>query len=72
MTEKAIEGWENIAKFFGVHRSTVLRRRQELQQCGAIFYMTTGSPPHRCKRVYAFPSSLKAWIARKSAKGGTF
>jgi hypothetical protein len=67
MTEFAIEGWEAIAEMFRVDIRTMQRRREELQQAGAIFYVLKGQPKRRI--VCAFPSVLKAWIAIKSSKG---
>lgn len=65
--ETAITGWLSIAKMFDVDIRTIMRRKDELIDAGAIFYKWTGSPPH--KVVCAFPSVLKAWISKKSAKG---
>ena len=68
--EKVIQGWENIANVFGIHPSTMRRRKKELQNAGVIFYMITGQPKR--KVVCAFPSLLKAWISRKAARGEKF
>jgi len=65
--EEIIRGWDNIGKFFGVSARTMQRRRKELVNAGVIFYKKVGKPPR--KIVCAFPSMLKAWIARKTAKG---
>ena len=65
--ETAIEGWESIAKMFKVHVTTMIKRKDELKEAGAIFYKMAGVPPH--KVVCAFPSVLQAWISKKSAKG---
>jgi len=68
--EFIIEGWTEISKLFKVSRQTMIKRKDELQQYGAIFYRMKGSPPH--KVVCAFPSILKAWISEKSIKGNVF
>lgn len=65
--EVAIEGWKNIARIFSVSRRMMMARKNELRACGAIFYVTKGRPKH--KVVCAFPSVLKAWMAKKSSQG---
>ena len=64
--EIAIKGWDSIARIFGVSKRSMIRRKDELKEAGAIFYMWRGVPPQRV--VCAFPSVLKAWISKKSAK----
>lgn len=66
--ETAIFGWKAIAEMFGVSERTIYRRRKELENCGAVFYMMRGRPPRRM--VAAFPSILKVWIIAKSGKHG--
>jgi len=68
MPETAICGWANIAKFFGVSTRTMMRRKKELQECGAIFYVLKDKAKR--KVVCAFPSVLKVWISLKNAKYG--
>ena len=68
--ENLIMGWDNIAAMFGVSVRKMISYREELQNGGFIFYRYEGKPPQ--KRVCAFPSSLKKWIAIKSAKGEVF
>ena len=65
--EKVVIGWDQIAAMFGVSKRTMLRKREELRQCGAIFYMYRGRPPRRV--VAAFPSFLKTWACLKSSEG---
>jgi len=65
--EQAIQGWDNIAKVFGLSPRSMIRRRKELQEAGVIFYVLTGCPKQ--KRVCAFPSLLRAWAAKKAAQG---
>jgi len=65
--EQAIIGWKAIARMFNISLRSMIKRRDEMLNSGAIFYMNLGKPPH--KRVSAFPSVLKAWQIRKSAKG---
>lgn len=65
--EHAIVGWKDIAKMFNIHPQTMMRKRDELIEAGAIYYMMKGRPPY--KTVCAFPSVLKAWIALKARKG---
>ena len=68
--ETAIFGWKAIAEMFGVSEKTMISRKAELENCGAIFYMLRGNPKRRM--VAAFPSLLKAWISIKSSKGESF
>jgi len=67
-TEVALEGWEEIAAMFKVSPKTMMRRRKELLQSGAVFYMLKGTQPAR-KVVCAFPSILKIWVSKKAARG---
>jgi transposase len=43
--EFIIEGWDEIANLFQVSRQTMIKRKDELQQFGAIFYKMKGKPP---------------------------
>jgi hypothetical protein len=65
--EIAILGWKAIGRMF--HKSTVsmIKRREELLSCGAIFYTWVGKPRRRV--VAAFPSTLKLWATLKGQKG---
>lgn len=67
MSEQVIQGWDNIAKFFGVSKRAMQRRRQELLDAGVIFYVLKGRPKR--KVVCAFPSLLKVWASLKARKG---
>lgn len=67
MDEKLLIGWKEIAALFQVSDRKMKGYREELRAGGFIFYKYVGRPPQR--RVCAFPSSLKKWIAIKSAKG---
>jgi len=64
--ETAIFGWKAIAALFNVSERKMRYKKQELYDCGTIFYMKVGRPPR--KRVCAFPSRLKTWAALKSTK----
>jgi len=68
--EFIIEGWVAIAAIFQVSKQTMMKRKDELREFGAIYYRMKGKPPR--KVVCAFPSILKSWIAEKSRKGETF
>lgn len=65
--EQAIIGWKAIARMFNISLRSMIKRKGEMLNCGAIFYMNLGKPPQ--KRVCAFPSILKAWQIKKSSKG---
>ena len=68
MTEEtALIGWKAIARMFGVSERTMITRKKELLECGAIFYMHHGAPPR--KMVCAFPSILQRWVILKASKG---
>lgn len=67
MPESAIKTWKEIAKMFSVSESKMRRFKDELLDCGAIWYTHNGKPPRRI--VCAWPSVLKAWMIKKSAKG---
>jgi hypothetical protein len=70
MTEEtAIEGWTAIAKMFGIDKRSMIRRRDELLEAGIIWYgkKRVGRKCH--KVVRAFPTNLKSWQIKKSAKG---
>jgi len=66
--ERALIGWKAIATMFGVTERTMISRRKELLECGAIFYMNHGSPPR--KMACAFPSILQRWVILKASQGG--
>lgn len=68
--EQTLEGWVEIAVMFRVSKQTMIKRKDELQKAGAIFYKVKGSPLH--KVVCAFPSSPRKWIADKSKRGEFF
>ncbi len=66
MSETVICGWQAIANMFGISKRNMTRRRVELLEAGAIFYMKRGTPPR--KVVCAWPSVLKAWTIQKSVR----
>ena len=68
--EKIIQGWSAIAEMFDCSVRKMQSYRKELRDGGFIFYKNMGLPPRLT--VCAFPSSLKRWIAIKSAKGEIF
>lgn len=61
-----ILGWSR-SKFNSLNRETGKKWRVELKDDNAIFYQREGSPPHR--RIKAFPTKLREWMALKSSKG---
>lgn len=65
--EVAETGWISLAEMFGVSVRTMMRRKPELEAAGVIFYRMDGAPPHKIMQY--FPSLVKAWISKKSAKG---
>jgi hypothetical protein len=67
MDETALVGWREISKVFPCSERKVRSLKDELTSCGAIFYIRLGRPPRR--RVAAFPSRIKKWIAIKASKG---
>lgn len=67
MPDRLLVTWKEIAEFFQVSESKIRKYKDELQACGAIWYTKIGRPAQ--PRVCAWPSVLKAWIARKSSKG---
>jgi hypothetical protein len=68
MTEEiAILGWKAIGQMFHKSEVSMIKRKPELQSCGAIFYMWVGRPRRRV--VAAFPSMLMRWAAAKTLHG---
>jgi hypothetical protein len=65
--ETAHEGWDAFCKMTGMSPSKAHRKRAELLNCGAIFYMYRGRPPR--KRLMFFPSIIKRWLGLKASKG---
>jgi len=65
-----IFGWDAIADVFKVSKQTMIKRKDELMEYGAIFYQYKGRPPRRV--VCAFPSMLKTWAGTKTTKGNIF
>lgn len=64
---RSLVGWKAIAEFFGCSVNQIRRHRDELHQCGVIFYIKHGRPPAR--RVHAFPIKLMAWQGILNKKG---
>ena len=58
---------DDILKILGWSRAKFFYKIDELKAAGAIFYRYEGRPPG--ERILAFPSILKIWISKKSAKG---
>jgi hypothetical protein len=58
---------DSILRILGWSRAKFFNKKEELHNCGAIFYINQGRPPR--KRIYAFPSRLRNWISLKSSKG---
>ncbi len=65
--EVAQEGWKVFCKMTGMSPSKAYRKRKELLNCGAIFYMHRGRPPR--KRMMFFPSIIRRWIGIKASRG---
>jgi len=57
----------DILKILGWSRAKFFRHRIELVNCGGIFYQREGRPPRR--KIKAFPTRLRNWIALKTVKG---
>lgn len=68
--ETIIQGWSSIAAMFICSVRKMQSYKTELREGGFIFYKNMGLPPRLT--VCAFPSSLKRWIAIKSAKNENF
>ena len=64
--ETAIIGWKAISRIFPFSERKVRSLKDELADCGAIFYTRLGRPPRR--RVAAFASELRTWIRLKASK----
>lgn len=76
-SEAAIRNWDAIAAMFGVVPRTMQARRKELQDLGVIFYrrvpiVTRNGKTMHQKCVFAFPSMLRLWAAKKSIDGKKF
>lgn len=67
MTETAQAGWEKLAAMLGLSKRSAIKRKDELEACGVIFYMRVGRPPRRM--VHFFPSRVMKWTGLKAAKG---
>jgi len=64
---RSLVGWKSIAEFFGCSVSQIIKHKNDLHACGAIFYMKHGRPS--AKRVHAFPTKLMIWQSGKNTKG---
>ena len=60
-------GWKSIADYFSVKVDFIKKRRAELLEAGAIFYVRKGKP--KKKIVHAFKSLLQRWSIIKTIKG---
>ncbi len=66
--------WKALSEFTNIPQRTLIRRRRELMDCGAIFYVRRpnrhvhGSKPTVC----FFPAVIMAWFILKAAKGEVF
>ena len=67
MDEERAVGLDEILWILRWSRSKFYSRRQELLDCGCVFYQFEGRPPKW--RVRAFPSRLKNWTGLKASKG---
>jgi hypothetical protein len=65
--EEALQTWASLARFFNCSERKIIRYKDELLACGAIFYMNLGRPPR--KTVCAFPHRLRKWAGLKGQKG---
>lgn len=65
--EEALIGWSEIGRVFHKTARSMIKRKNEMQKHGIIFYTWDGKPPKL--KCCAFPSILKAWTIEKSLKG---
>ena len=60
---------QDILRLLGWSERKFYAHRDELLECGVIFYRKQGRPPVR--RICAFPSELRQWIRLKSRQRET-
>jgi hypothetical protein len=65
--ETACEGWDVFCTMTGMSPSKAQRKKAELSDSGAIFFMYRGRPPR--KRMMFFPSVVKRWLGLKAKMG---
>jgi hypothetical protein len=68
MVETAIK-IDDILKVLNWSRAKFYRRKQELLKDGAIFYQKSGYSTQRSKKIMAFETTLRRWIAKQAQKG---
>jgi hypothetical protein len=66
MEEKAVMGWKAFSELTGMSERKALMKRQELLDCGAIFYLRRGRKHRRC--MMFFPSIVKRWCGVMGSK----
>jgi predicted DNA-binding transcriptional regulator YafY len=62
MTDRRLQGWEEIAEVLGVSERTAQRMKRDLQEASVIFYQNIGRPPRRT--VCSFESFLKVYCIK--------
>jgi len=63
-------GWDRLSEMIGMSKRALFRRRPELENCGAIFYMRLGR--RRQRTMCYFPSVIKAFFLLKGSKREIF
>lgn len=61
--EIAQKGWKGLARMLGMSVQSAIARKEELQNCGVIFYRWIGNP--RRKAVMWFPEVVIKYTMEK-------
>jgi len=66
-------GWISLARMLGISKRSCMRRKKELQDAGAIFYMIrVNAMGRKYKGMFFFPSIIKAYLINQSIQGKMF
>jgi len=63
--EQALIGSKEICKFLRWKPDKLYHEAKFMKEAGALFLDCFGSPPHRVKRYYTFPSLLIRYLQEK-------
>jgi len=73
MEDCAQFGWAALAKMLGISKRSCMRRKNNLQEAGVIFFLVRGNARGRkYKGMFFFPSIIKAYLIKNTMEGKLF
>jgi len=68
--EKHIEGWKNVAKLFPMISEETVRKKYGKEMLSGGWAFKTLRGKHKSPRIWAYPSIVKQFIAKKQIDQG--